>query len=84
MPNQCRNDTQTSMTYANSEKNPTDVLLFIFTALGFGICFSITVSGMWEKKLIVILTLQSSYMEYVITHCYKILSVKITPVSLRE
>ncbi|WVZ88009.1 hypothetical protein U9M48_034571 [Paspalum notatum var. saurae] len=44
MPNQCRNDTETSMAYANSEKNnPTDVVLFIFTALGFGICFSVTV-----------------------------------------
>ncbi|CAD6270251.1 unnamed protein product [Miscanthus lutarioriparius] len=42
MSNQCINQTETSLPYA-SEKNPADVLLFIFTALGFGICFSITI-----------------------------------------
>ncbi|WVZ87983.1 hypothetical protein U9M48_034552 [Paspalum notatum var. saurae] len=43
LSNQCRNETETSTPHANSEKNPADVVLFIFTAFGFGICFSVTV-----------------------------------------
>ncbi|CAL4911136.1 unnamed protein product [Urochloa decumbens] len=42
MSNQCRNQSEISLPY-DSEKNSADVLLFFFTALGFGISFSITV-----------------------------------------
>ncbi|CAD6268008.1 unnamed protein product [Miscanthus lutarioriparius] len=45
---QCSNTTETSLPHA-SEKDFEDVLLFMFTALGFGIFFSITVIVIWGR-----------------------------------
>jgi len=45
---QCSNTTETSLPHA-SEKDLADVLLFMFTALGFGVFFSITVIVIWAR-----------------------------------
>lgn len=44
---QCSNPTEPNMISYNSEKNSVDVLLFLFTALGFGVSFAITITVIW-------------------------------------
>ncbi|KAF2907130.1 hypothetical protein DAI22_12g072900 [Oryza sativa Japonica Group] len=44
---QCGYPTEPNMMSHTAEKNSIDVLLFLFTALGFGICFGITILVIW-------------------------------------